>query len=100
MLAAGYDLREAPRAYKAYVLKNPDQPEYSPTYDSYQADKNKQFAALRSNLMAKLRTTYFQTDYDSLKKDSDAFHTVAHLVRQSEQDKKIPIGTVARDISK
>ncbi|HVB59452.1 MAG TPA: hypothetical protein VNE63_23850 [Candidatus Acidoferrales bacterium] len=61
MLAAGYDLREAPRAYKAYVLKNPDQPEYSPTYDSYQADKNKQFAALRSNLMAKLRTTYFQT---------------------------------------
>ncbi len=85
MLSAGYDIREAPRVYKAYALTHPDHTPISPKTDANQTEKNDACAERRSFLMTELRTNYSQTSYSSLKKDSDQFHTVAREAHKSER---------------
>ncbi len=85
MLAAGYDIREAPRVYKAYALAHPDHTAIHPKPDPVQTEKNEACAARRSFLMTELRTNYSQTDYSLLKKDSDPFHEVARQTHPSER---------------
>ena len=82
MLAAGYDIREAPRAYKAYVLTHPDHTPLSPRPYPNQTEKNTKCAARRAFLMAELRNNYSKTDYLSLKTDSDQFRAIARQTHQ------------------
>jgi hypothetical protein len=85
MLAAGYDLREAPRAYKVYALTHPDHKPLYPRPDANQVEKNESAAARRVFLMTELRTNYSGINYGSLKRDSEKFHAVAQRVHSSER---------------
>jgi len=77
MLAAGYDIREAPRAYKVYALAHPDHKPLYPKPDANQVEKNEWASARRVFLMTELRTNYSGTDYSKLKKDTEQFHELA-----------------------
>ncbi len=83
MIAAGYDPREAPRAWKAMSLKYGDTPMnfFWSTHDNN--------ATRRSYLMAELKNNYADTDFVSTKRDSDEFHRIAQLVaaRQGSKSK-------------
>lgn len=78
MLAAGYDVREAPESWKAVSAKKGDGP-INPFWSSHD---NK--AMRRSYLMAELRNRYSDVDFSTLKKDSDEFHHVAEIVKGLE----------------
>lgn len=78
MLAAGYDLREAPQSWKAVSEKAGD----STTNLFWSSHEN--YTARRSYLMAELRNNYSKVDYSNLKKDSDEFHRVAEAVKEFE----------------
>ncbi len=82
MLAAGYDIREAPASWKAVSMKKGDRP-MNPFWDNHDNHTNR-----RSYLMAELKNNYFDVDYSKLKKDSDQFHHVAELVKDAEVNKK------------
>lgn len=82
MLAAGYDLREAPASWKAVSMKKGDR-EMNPFWDSHDNHTTR-----RSYLMAELRNNYSDVDYSKLKKDSEQFHQVVEIVNASEGDKK------------
>jgi predicted Zn-dependent protease len=82
MLVAGYDIREAPRAWKAVSKKYGDHPT-NLFWDSH--DNN---TTRRSYLMAELRNNYSDADFSRLKKDSDDFHKTASSVQQAMQGKK------------
>lgn len=85
MLAAGYDIREAPRAYKVYALTHPDHKPLYPRPDANQVEKNQLAAARRVFLMTELRTNYSGIKYESLKKDSEQFHAAAQQAHASER---------------
>lgn len=85
MLAAGYDIREAPRAYKVYVLTHPDHTQLSPHPDPVQAEKDSDYAARRAFLMTELRCNYSQSNFATLSSDSEEFHQAARQVRQIKQ---------------
>jgi len=83
MLAAGYDIREAPASWKALAIKKDDDVDVNPfwsTHDNY--------TTRRSYLMSELKNNYSTVDYSKLKKDSDEFHHVAELVKNVETSKK------------
>lgn len=82
MLAAGYDIREAPASWKAVSLKH-GAGLVDPIWGSHE---NKTMR--RSYLMAELRNNYSDVDYSKLKKDSEDFHQVAGLVKNFEDKKK------------
>jgi len=82
MLAAGYDIREAPRVYKAYVLTHPDHTPLSPRPYLNQVEKNTKCAVRRSFLMGELRNNYSKADYLSLKVDSDQFRAIARQTHE------------------
>jgi hypothetical protein len=83
MLAGGYDIREAPRAYKVYALRHPDHKPLYPKPDANQVEKNELAAARRAFLMTELRANYSGTNYESLKKDSEQFHAAAQQAHAS-----------------
>jgi hypothetical protein len=68
MLLAGYDLREAPRAWKLIGAKEQAAAEGAITR--------------RSSLMIALRDTYSQTDLNELRKNEEEFHQMAKRVRE------------------
>jgi hypothetical protein len=79
MLEAGYDVREAPRTWKAFALKEPP---LNPLVKDYpeqanRADEDNELALRRGQLMTQLRENYAGVDYSALKKDSDEFHAIA-----------------------
>jgi len=83
MLAAGYDIREAPASWKALAIKKDDDVDVNPfwsTHDNY--------TTRRSYLMSELKNNYSTVDYSKLKKDSDEFHRVAALVKEAEASQK------------
>ncbi len=82
MLAAGYDIREAPASWKAVSMKKGDRAT-NPFWDNHDNHTTR-----RSYLMAELRNNYSDVDYSKLKKDSEQFHQVAKLVKDSEGEKK------------
>jgi len=82
MLAAGYDIREAPQSWKAVSRQRADSAT-NPFWCSH--DNN---TIRRSYLMSELRNNYADVDYSNLKKDTDEFHRVANLVKAAEGDKK------------
>lgn len=82
MLAAGYDIREAPQSWKAVSEKTGD----STTNLFWSSHEN--FTARRSYLTAELCNNYSDVDYSKLKKDSDEFHRVAKAVKEFEDGKK------------
>ena len=82
MLAAGYDIREAPASWKAVSFKKGDRP-LNPFWDDHDNHTTR-----RSYLMAEIRNNYSDVDYSKLKKDSDQFHHVAELVKTVAPDKK------------
>ena len=82
MLAAGYDIREAPQSWKAVSMKKGDH-DLNPFWDSH--DNN---TTRRSYLMAELRNNYSDVDYSQLKKDSEEFHHVAAIAKDAEAGKK------------
>jgi hypothetical protein len=82
MLAAGYDIREAPASWKAVSMQKGDR-DLNPFWDSHDNHTTR-----RSYLMAELRNNYSDVDYSKLKKDSEQFHRVAELVKESVGDKK------------
>ncbi|HWZ55319.1 MAG TPA: hypothetical protein VNZ63_04565 [Verrucomicrobiae bacterium] len=85
MLAAGYDIREAPRAYKVYALRHPDHKPLYPKPDANQVEKNEWAAARRAFLMTELRTNYSGINYGRLKKDSEQFHAAAKQAHASDR---------------
>lgn len=82
MLAAGYDVREAPASWKALSLKKGDRPMY-PFWDSHDNHLTR-----RSYLMAELKNNYSNVDYSKLKIDSSEFHNVAEIVKKLESENK------------
>lgn len=82
ILAAGYDIREAPASWKAVSLKKGDRP-LNPFWDDHDNHTTR-----RSYLMAELKNNYSNVDYAKLKKDSEQFHHVAELVKNAIPDKK------------
>jgi len=82
MLAAGYDIREAPQSWKAVSRQKGDSAT-NPFWCSH--DNN---TTRRSYLMSELRNNYAEVDYSNLKKDTDEFHEVANLVKEAESGKK------------
>jgi hypothetical protein len=82
MLASGYDIREAPRAWKAVALKMGDHPT-NIFWDDH--DNN---TTRRSYLMAELKNNYSEVDFSVLKKDSEEFHRIPQIVRESGPTKK------------
>ena len=82
MLAAGYDIREAPQSWRAVSKKKTDSPidRFWSTRDNY--------TSRRSYLMAELRNNYRGVNYSNLKKDSDEFHHVADLIQNFENGQK------------
>jgi len=78
MLAAGYDIREAPASWKAVAAKKGDGP-VNPFWSNHD---NK--AMRRSYLMAELRNRYSDVDFSNLKKDSEEFHNVAEIIQGLE----------------
>jgi hypothetical protein len=82
MLAAGYDIREAPASWKALSLQKGDRP-MNPFWDTHD-----NLTTRRSYLMAELKNNYSEVDYSKLKKDSEQFHKVAEMVKKFEADNK------------
>jgi Peptidase family M48/Domain of unknown function (DUF5666) len=82
MLAAGYDIREAPQSWKAVSRQKGDSAA-NPFWCSH--DNN---TTRRSYLMSELRNNHADVDYSNLKKDTDEFHRVANLVKEAEGGKK------------
>jgi len=82
MLAAGYDIREAPASWKATAMKKGDA-STNPFWSSHD-----NYTVRRSYVMAELRNNYSDVDYSRLKKDSEQFHHVAEIVKDSEVEKK------------
>ena len=82
MLASEYDIREAPRAWKAVSKKYGDHAT-NLFWDSH--DNN---TTRRSYLMSELRNNYSDVDYAKLKKDSDDFHRIGDAVKEAVQGKK------------
>jgi Peptidase family M48 len=83
MLAAGYDLREAPASWKAVSVKKEDEP-VNLLWSNHESKTTR-----RSYLMAELRNSYFDVDFSKLKKDSKEFHHIAEVVKQLEvKDKR------------
>jgi hypothetical protein len=82
MLAAGYDIREAPASWKAVSMKKGDRP-MNPFWDNHDNHTTR-----RSYLMAELKNNYSDVDYSKLKKDSEQFHQVAELVKNVPAKKK------------
>ena len=66
MLLAGYDLREAPRAWKLIAEKNPKQDEA---------------ITRRSSLMIALQDTYSQYNPDGARKNEEEFRQIANRLR-------------------
>jgi Peptidase family M48/Domain of unknown function (DUF5666) len=83
MLAAGYDIREAPASWKALSLKKGDGP-INPFWSSHDNKTTR-----RSYLMAELRNNYSSVDFSKLKTDSGEFHHVAQIVTELEVKKKV-----------
>ncbi len=81
MLASGYDIREAPRAWKAVSKK------YGDHATNIFWDNHDNNTTRRSYLMAELRNNYSEVDYSQLKKDSDDFHRIAQTVKDASQGK-------------
>jgi hypothetical protein len=84
MLAAGYDAREAPRAWKAVSLKTGD----SHTNFFWSGHDNN--TTRRSYLMAELKTNYAGQEFSTLRKDSEEFQRVRSTV-QSMYAKKTKV---------
>ena len=82
MLVSGYDIREAPRAWKAVAKKYGDRPT-NVFWDNH--DNN---TTRRSYLMAELKNNYSDIDYTVLKKDSEEFHRIPQALQESAQNKK------------
>jgi hypothetical protein len=82
MLAAGYDIREAPQSWKAVSRAKGD----SLTNPFWASHDNA--TARRSYLMAELRNNYSDVDYSILRKDNDEFHRTADAVKEFESGKK------------
>ncbi len=82
MLAAGYDIREAPQSWKAVSRAKGDSLT-NPFWASHSDP-----TARRSYLMAQLRNNYSDVDYSILHKDSDEFHQIADAVKEYESGKK------------
>jgi len=82
MLASGYDIREAPRAWKAVSKK------YGDRATNLFWDNHDNNTTRRSYLMSELRNNYSDVDYSQLKKDSEEFHRVAEAVQSVSHGKK------------
>jgi len=82
MLAAGYDIREAPASWKVLTDKKGDGP-INPFWSSHDNKTTR-----RSYLMAELRNNYSDVDFSKLKIDSEEFHRIAGIVTQLEAKKK------------
>jgi Peptidase family M48/Domain of unknown function (DUF5666) len=82
MLAAGYDIREAPASWKALSIKKGDGP-INPFWSSHDNKTTR-----RSYLMAELRNSYADVDFSKLKTDSAEFHRIAQTVQEFETKKK------------
>jgi hypothetical protein len=80
MLAAGYDIREAPASWKAVSETKGDLP-MNPFWDNHDNHTNR-----RSYLMAELKNNYSGVDYSTLKKDSEEFHLAAELVKRAAEN--------------
>lgn len=82
MLAAGYDIREAPASWKALSMQKGDRPTI-PFWDTHDNHTTR-----RSYLMSELKNNYSDVDYSKLKKDSEQFHQVANTVKKFEAANK------------
>jgi predicted Zn-dependent protease len=81
MVAAGYDPREAPRAWKAMSLQ------YGDSRTNFFWSDHDNNATRRSYLMAELRNNYTDADLSSKTRDSDEFHKVAQMLAESQGSK-------------
>lgn len=83
MLASGYDIREAPASWKAVALqKNEEDVGTNPLWDTHSS-----YTERRSYLMAELKNNYGDVDYSKLKRDSEGFHHIADVVKETKAAK-------------
>jgi hypothetical protein len=82
MLAAGYDIREAPASWKAVSMKKGDRP-LNPIWGNHDT-----LTTSRSYVMAELKNNYADVDYSQLKKDREQFHHLAELTKTAEAEQK------------
>ena len=82
MLASGYDIREAPRAWKAVAMKMGER-QTNIFWDNH--DNN---TTRRSYLMAEIKNNYSDVNFIALKKDSSDFHRMLQIISESRQNKK------------
>ncbi len=86
MLNAGYDIRQAPQACKAYESKHPTS---GPgTWDSHDT-----FMTRRSFLLVEIHNNYADTDYSKLVTDSPDFKRIAGIVNGLTNTKKLKPGS-------
>ncbi len=86
MLAAGYDPREAARAWKALSLKYGD---YPMIFFWSSHDNN---TTRRSYLMAELRNSYQGVEFDSKRRDGEEFRRLVQFFQSREKSgKKIKV---------
>ena len=90
MLAAGYDIREAPQSWKAVSEKMQD----STTNPFWSSHEN--YTARRSYLTAELKNHYPDVDYSHLKKDDVEFHRVADIIKDLANNKKLRTSAAGR----
>lgn len=88
MLEAGYDVREAPRAWKSIALTQPPLLLKQYPEEANRADLDAGLATHRALLMAELRENFAGVDYSALKKDSDEFHAVAQRLAGAGKKRK------------
>lgn len=82
MVAAGYDPREAPRAWKAMSLRHGDRAT-DIFWDSHDSNTTR-----RSYLMSELKVNHQSVDYGALRKDSDEFQRIKAAVNEMSNNKK------------
>lgn len=86
MMAAGFDPREAPNAWKAMSLKSGD----APTDFFWSSHDNN--TTRRSYLMSELRSNYPRTDFGAFRKDSDRFKTISGVLEsRNQKGKKVKV---------
>lgn len=85
MLAAGYDLREAPRVWKQITKEYGDRPTdfFWSSHDNH--------TTRRSYLMAELRLNYPDAGYDKLVTNEAGFQRIAELVKSAKPKGKVKV---------
>jgi hypothetical protein len=85
MLAAGYDIREAPRVWKLMTKEYGDRPTdfFWSSHDNH--------TTRRSYLMAEIHWNYAHADFSGLQKNQDRYGQIAELVKNASPKARVKV---------